>query len=134
MRGGLGRLAKKDVIATALVGAAVVLYLLWLADAAPPGLSDVRVTGLATLALGFAASAAADVPGFDPLMHGNKVYLAATSVLGLVALIAGVVMLASSNEAALAMMMGATVCSGGSPPCTTPSWSSPDRGQPGPPS
>lgn len=103
------RLARKDVIATVLVGAAVVLYLLWLADLAPPLLDGTRATGLAILALGFVASAAAVVPGFDTLMRGNRVYLIATSVLGLAALIAGVVMLASSSEAALAVMLGAMV-------------------------
>jgi hypothetical protein len=102
-------LAKKDVIATALVAVAVVLYLLRLADSVPPVLSDLRATGLAILALGFVASAAAVVPGFDTLMHGNKVYLVATSLLGLVALAAGVVMLASSSEAALAVLMAAMV-------------------------
>jgi hypothetical protein len=103
------RFAEKDVIATALVAGAVVLYLLWLADAVPPVLSDLRATGLAILALGFVASAVAVVPGFDTLMHGNKLYLVATSLLGLVALTAGVVMLGSSSEAALAVLVAAMV-------------------------
>ncbi len=103
------RLPKKDIIATALVVAAAVLYLLWLADAALPGMSGIRVTGVAILALGFAASATAVVPGFDRLLHGNKVYLAATSLLGVVAFIGGVVMLASASEAALAAVIGAMV-------------------------
>jgi hypothetical protein len=72
------------------------------------GPGDIRATGLAILALGFAASAAAVVPGFDTILHGHKVYLAATSVQGLVAL-TGVMMLESSSEAALAVMMGAMV-------------------------
>lgn len=100
---------KKDIIATALVAAAVVLYVLWLADAAPPGMSDVRVTGAVILGLGFVASAVAVVPGFDQLVHGNKVYLAGTSLVGLVALIAGVVMLTSASGSALAVVMGAMV-------------------------
>jgi len=40
---------------------------------------------LVVLSLGFVASASAVVPGFDELMHGNKVYLVVTSLIGLVA-------------------------------------------------
>lgn len=103
------RLPKRDIIATALVAVAVVLYLLWLVDATLPRLDGTRATGVVILALGFAASATAVVPGFGQLMHGNRVYLAATSLLGLVALISGVVMLVSASQAALAVMMGAMV-------------------------
>ena len=83
----------------------MVIYLLWLLDAVPSGISDVRATGAVILALGFAASAAAVVPTFGQLLHGNKAYLAVTSVLGLVALIAGVVMLVGSSTTALAVVM-----------------------------
>lgn len=102
-------LSKKDVIATGLVVAAVVLYLLWVADAAPPGLSATRATGTVILALGFAASAVAVVPSFEQLLHGNRVYLAVTSLLGLVALAGGVVMLVSASEAGLAVVVVAMV-------------------------
>ncbi|HEU4489330.1 MAG TPA: hypothetical protein VFR74_00530 [Jiangellales bacterium] len=103
------RLPKRDVIATGAVAVAVVLYLLWLADTALPGMSDLRVTGLVVLVLGFVASAVAVVPGFDQLMHGNKVYLAATSLIGLAALVAGVVMLWSESSTAFAVLMVALV-------------------------
>lgn len=102
-------LPKKDVIATVLVAVAVVAYLLWLTDTALLGMSSIRVTGVVILGLGFAASAVAVVPGFDQLMHGNKAYLAATSLLGLAAFIGGIVMLASASSAALAVMIGAMV-------------------------
>jgi hypothetical protein len=101
------RLPRRDIIATCAVGAAVVLYVLWLADATLSGMSGTRATGLAVLALGFVASATAVVPGFDDLMHGNKVYLACTSVLGLVALAAGVVTLWSASSTALAVLVTA---------------------------
>lgn len=101
--------SKKDVIATVLVAAAVLAYVLWLADAALPGMSGTRVTGVVILGLGFAASAIAVVPGFDQLMHGNKVYLVTASLLGLAALIGGIVMLASASSVALATMIGAMV-------------------------
>lgn len=103
------RLPKRDIIATGAVAVAVALYVLWLADVALPGMTSTRATGLLVLALGFVASATAVVPSFDQLMHGNKVYLAVTSLLGLVALVAGVVMLWSASSAALAVLMAALV-------------------------
>jgi hypothetical protein len=102
-------LPKKDIIATVLVAAAVVAYLLWLTDAALPAISGTRVTGVVILGLGFAASAIAVVPSFDQLMHGNRLYLAVTSLLGLVAFIGGFLMLVSASSAALAMVIGAMV-------------------------
>ena len=99
-------LPKKDVVATVLVAAAAAVYLLWLAGAAPPGLDGPRATGLVVLALGFVASATAVVPGFDQLMHGAKAYLVGTSLLGAVALVAGVLVLVSASEAALTV----TIC------------------------
>jgi hypothetical protein len=80
------RIPKRDIIATGLVGAAAVLYVLWAIGSAPPGMSGTRATGIIILALGFAASASAVVPSFDQLLHGSKAYLAVTSVIGLVAL------------------------------------------------
>ena len=103
------RLPRRDVIATGLVAVAVVLYLLWLVDAAPPGMSDTRGVGVVVLALGFAASATAVVPGFDRLLHGSRAYLAITTALGSVALVAGVLMLSAASDAALAVLMGAMV-------------------------
>jgi hypothetical protein len=103
------RLPKKDIIATSAVAVAVVLYVLWLADAAVPGMSSTRATGLAVLALGFVASAIAVVPGFDQLIHGNRLYLAATAALGVAALVAGVVMLWTASSTALAWLMVALV-------------------------
>ena len=103
------KLQRRDLVATSLVAAAGVIYLLWLLDSVPTAMSGVRVTGSIILALGFAASATAVVPTFDQLLHGNKVYLAVTSLLGLVALIAGVVMLVESSQTALAVVMVAMI-------------------------
>ena len=100
-------LSKRDTIATGLVAVAGLLYLLWAVDAAPPGLSATRATGMAVLGLGFAASASAVVPGFDQLMRGNKAYLSVTALLGLVAFAGGVQMLISASEAGLAVLMAA---------------------------
>jgi hypothetical protein len=101
------RIPKRDLIATGLVVAAGLLYLLWATGVAPPGLSATRATGVAVLVLGFAASASAVVPGFDQLLHGNKVYLVTTSVIGLVALAGGVQMLLVGSEVGLAVVVGA---------------------------
>ncbi|HYO86361.1 MAG TPA: hypothetical protein VES01_07925 [Dermatophilaceae bacterium] len=102
-------LPRKDVIATGLVAVAGVLYLLWLAGSSPPGLSGMRATGLVILALGFAASAMAVVPSFDQLLHGNKIYVSFTSLIGLVAAIGGVLMLVAESDAGLAVVMVAMV-------------------------
>jgi hypothetical protein len=99
------RLPKRDRIATGLVLVAAALYLMWAVDAALPGLSATRATGLVVLGLGFAASASAVVPGFDELIHGSKTYLAVTSIIGLVAFGAGLLMLLEASELALGVLM-----------------------------
>ncbi len=102
-------LQKRDLVATGLVAAAGVIYLLWLLDAMPAAMSGIRVTGAVILALGFVASAIAVVPTFGQLLDGNRVYLAVTSLIGLVALIAGVVLLLGSSQTALAVVMLAMI-------------------------
>ena len=102
-------LQKRDLAATGLVAAAGMVYLLWLLDSMPTAMSGIRVTGAVILTLGFVASAIAVVPTFGQLLHGNKVYLAVTSFIGLVALIAGVVLLAGSSQTALVVVMLAMI-------------------------
>ena len=102
-------LSKRDVVATGLVAVALVLYVLWAVGSAPAVLSGTRATGAVILVLGFLASASAVVPGFDGLMHGNKTYLGVTAVIGLVAAVAGVMMLLNAGSTALAVMMVAMV-------------------------
>lgn len=103
------RLSNRDMIATGLVFAAVVLWALWLADASPPGLASVRATTAAVLALGFIASAAAVVPTFIQLLHGDKLYLVITSGLGVVALAGGVLALTTGSAAGLLVVVVSTV-------------------------
>ncbi len=103
------RLSKRDAIATALVGAALLLYLLRAGGHTLPAMSGTRVTGTAILVLGFVASASAVVPSFDQLLHGNKTYLATTSLIGAVAAAAGVQMLLTSSAAGLAVVMTAMI-------------------------
>lgn len=101
------RLPMRDVIATGLVAVAGVLYSLWVFDLAPPGMSSIRMTGAAILALGFLASASAVVPGFDQLIRGNRAYLAVATLMGLGAAAGGVWMLVASAETGLSILVGA---------------------------
>src|SRR4249919_3370026 len=100
-------LPKTDIIATCLVAAAGGLYLLWAIGSTLPGMSSTRATGVAVLALGFAASASAVVPTFSQLLHGSKTYLAITSLIGLAALAAGVQMLITASGTGLTVVMAA---------------------------
>jgi hypothetical protein len=72
-------------------------------------MEDTRVTAAGILVLGFVASAFAVVPGFDRLVHGNKVYLVTTALLGVGALAAGVAVMLSSEGLALTGVIAATV-------------------------
>jgi hypothetical protein len=102
------RLLKRDIIATVLVAAAGTLYLLNAAEVVLPGTGGTRATAAIILALGFAASASAVVPGAEELLHGSKSYLVAASVMGVVALLAGVLTLVDAGDTALAVLMAAT--------------------------
>lgn len=102
-------LPRKDLIATGLVAVAVVLYLLWAIEVTLPGMRETRVTAASILVLGFAASAIAVVPGFEQLIRGNKAYLAITSILGVVAVVAGVQVMMTSSGVALTVVIAAMV-------------------------
>ena len=101
--------SKRDVMATVLVAAAGVLYLMWVAGAPAFGMGSARATGVAILVLGFLASAIAVVPGFTGLLHGNRTYLVVASLLGVVATAAGIQMLVASSGAGLAVVVVAMV-------------------------
>jgi len=60
------------------------------------------------LATGVAASASAVVPSFMQLLHGSKLYLVATSVIGAIALVAGIIAIVNRNEVMLAVLVVAT--------------------------
>ncbi len=98
-------LLKRDIVATALVAMAGVLYGLWAVDSAPWNMST-RVTGMVVLVLGFAASASAVVLGFEQLLHGSRAYLAVTSLLGFAAFAGGIWMLITASEAGLGLLVG----------------------------
>jgi len=103
------RMTWRDRVASVLVVMVVVAYGLWLAMADKPTESGIRAMVASVLVLGFAASATAVVPAFGELVHGSKPYLGAASVLGLVALAAGVVAFVSADTTMLAVLVATTV-------------------------
>lgn len=103
------RLTWRDGLATVFVGVAALMYLVWLAGIGVLGLG-VRGIGGVVLGLGVAASVTAVVYGVGAgLLQASKVYLVIASLIGLVALTAGVITLVSANELMLAALVAATV-------------------------
>jgi hypothetical protein len=100
---------RRDVFATVLIGVAVLLYMAWAAGVAIPWLADVKPVALLVLLLGVAASMSAVIPGWDELVHEWRLYFAAASVVGLVALVAGVWAIVAGEPAALGLMVLVTV-------------------------
>jgi hypothetical protein len=96
-------------VATILVAAAALLYLVWVTGNGSDSETDVRVVTGIVLALGFVASASAVVPGFDALLHGSKLYMVVASLLGLGALAAGIAALVTGREAWLGALVGTTI-------------------------
>lgn len=103
------KLPRRDWFATAMVALATLMAALWAMDAALPGLEGVRATGVVVLVCGFVASAGAVVPGFDGLIHGNRLYMVVASLLGLVALGAGIGLLVSAETWWLTILVTATI-------------------------
>ena len=103
-------LSWRDWLATALVAAASVYYVMFAAGSELLGASSPKLVAGVTLVLGFISSFTAVVYGVgEGLMRANKVYLAITSVLGLAALVTGLIALFTGNEAALAGLVASTV-------------------------
>jgi hypothetical protein len=101
------RLSWRDALATVFVGIGAGLYILWLAGIEVAG---PRVLAGVILGLGLAASVTAVVYGVGAgLLHASKVYLGAASVLGLIALIAGLMAVVAVDEPMLAVLVIATV-------------------------
>ena len=103
------RFGRRDLIATVCVVAGVLVYALWAANHPLPGLSSVRVVALFVLGTGVAASASAVVPSFTQLLHGSKTYMAITSVVGAVALVAGIIAVFRETDVMLHLLVAATV-------------------------
>jgi len=103
-------LSWRDGLATVFVGAGAVLYVLSLTGTDVPGMSETRVIAAVILGLGLAASVTAVVYGVGVgLLHAHKAYLVIASLIGLVALVAGVIALVSANETMLAVLVSSTI-------------------------
>ena len=108
------RLTWKDGLAAAFVAAAAVLYAVWLAGAGMSGTST-RVLGALVFGLGFAActtnsSEMADVYGAAPRKRRVPMpYVVTASLIGMVALVAGVITLVTADEAMLATLVVAMI-------------------------
>jgi len=104
------RLTWRDAVATVCVAAAGLLYALWLSDTEVAGMSGARAGGVAVLLLGLMASVVAVVFGVgEGLLRANKLYLLVTSLIGLAALVAGVIVLVNESEPMLGALVGTTV-------------------------
>ena len=103
-------LSWRDGLATVCVAAALGVYAAWAVGTSLPGFGRPIEIAVAVLVLGVAASVSAVVPGFGALLHGSRLYLAAASILGVVALGTGLwTILFSGGSTALAGLVGATV-------------------------
>lgn len=102
------RLTWKDGIATVATAAAVVFYALWATNTVAPNLST-RVAALVVFALGFVGcpTAAQDVSGRNTTTR--KWYATTSTVLGFVALVAGVSAMVFASEVMLAILVVAMV-------------------------
>jgi hypothetical protein len=103
------RLPFRDQVATLLVVIGLLLYAAWAFGMDMAIVSSASAVAVAILVLGIAASASAVVPGFAELLRGSRTYLALTSVLGLVALVAGIVAVIQGEAIALGALVLATL-------------------------
>jgi hypothetical protein len=95
----------RDLLASLLVGAGLVLYGAWLMGFAVPGFGSPGTVALGVLVLGIGASASAVVPGFAELLRGSRTYLALSSGLGLLALGGGLWAVLGGDPLGLALLM-----------------------------
>jgi uncharacterized RDD family membrane protein YckC len=103
------RLSWRDGVATICVAAVGILYAVWRSESEVFGMSSARAIGLTVLLLGLAASVTAVVFGVgEGLLRASKLYLALMSLLGLVALVAGIVVLVKQSEAMLGALVAST--------------------------
>lgn len=97
----------RDGLATVFVGAGAALYVLWLSGV---DVGDVRIVAGAVLGTGLVASVTAVVYGVGAgLLRVPKTYLVVASVLGLAALVGGIIAIVALDEAMLAMLVASTV-------------------------
>ena len=104
------RLSWRDAVATVCVGAALILYVVWLSQDEVLGMSEPWLIGVIVLGLGLAASVTAVVFGVgEGLFRASKIYLTIASVIGLAALVAGILVVVNGSEAMLATLVASTI-------------------------
>jgi hypothetical protein len=101
------RLTWRDGLATLFVAGAAVLYALWLAP-------STRVLGAVVFTLGFAGCMSdqaemAGVYGAEGRRRAPMAYVVVASLVGAVALVAGIVTLVGASETALGVLVAAIV-------------------------
>jgi hypothetical protein len=107
------RLTWRDVVATLFVAVAVVIYALWVTGTAMADTST-RVLAAVVFGLGWAACTTnqkelASVYGTDAHRRTAMAYVVFASLIGFVALVAGIVAIAGASEAILATLAGAMI-------------------------
>jgi hypothetical protein len=104
------RLTWRDGSATLFVGLGALVYALWATGVVATGGSGPKVVGGIILGLGLAASVTAVVYGVGAgLLQASKIYLAIASVVGVVALVAGISVLLNASEPMLDVLMTTTL-------------------------
>jgi len=107
------RLTWRDGLATLFVSVAAVLYGLWLTGTAMPDVST-RLLGTIVFGLGWAACTSnqtemAFVYGVGGRRRATMAYMVIASIVGAVALVAGIITLVGANEVMLASLVAATI-------------------------
>jgi hypothetical protein len=107
------RLTRRDGLATLFVSVAAVLYGLWLTGTAMADMST-RVLGTIVFGLGWAACTSnqtemAFVYGVGGRRRAPMAYVVIASIVGAVALVAGIITLLGANEAMLVTLVAATI-------------------------
>jgi hypothetical protein len=106
-------LTKRDAVATVATAAAAGLYVLWATGTAFAGLS-VRAVAVIAFALGWVGCTSAG-PRMAAVYHAERAssvpiaYSVVASIVGAVALVAGVVAIVWANETVLAVLVWSTV-------------------------
>jgi hypothetical protein len=102
-------LSTRDLLATVLVGVALVLYAAWLFGMDMPWFTDSSAVAVGVLVLGTGASLSAVVPAFAELLHGSRPYLVGASSFGLVAFVGGLWAVFANEPIGLAVLVAATL-------------------------
>jgi hypothetical protein len=103
------RLTWKDAVSTVFMAAVVVIYAAFLNSTTAWLISSARGTAAAVLALGLVGGCAMSAAAEQYQDTRARVYTSFASVLGVIALVAGVVTLITASTIALAILVVATL-------------------------